>query len=427
MGIILKNKLLTIYYIVLLCLLTPLFGVGDPPMAFRLVYCVAAIIPITFYNVKLFPVVMMVLFTIAKFGIGTPFIPTELYYYTFVFFIVYCISKSKKPAIPLPHSIIWLSALVLIVDFVTSMKISMYGFSLLTVLVFARYIQKSEMPNFSLFFSYLFIIVSVVISFEFLFTDRSYTIMLDTSEERVMWVDPNYLGGVIGMGCLVAFNLLMQNFSKFFLRLVFAGVVAVSFIVLLYNGSRGALLSVAISILYLFCVSDQKIIYKVLLAMVLATFLVFLYNNDYFEIIEMRMENESGGGSGRLTIWENKLSAFNNEINPLRWIFGNGYEGGYALGYINYNGGAGRGFHNDYLAHLCDYGIVGLCLFLSVMISPLKSVGFKCKMANASILFLCVNCFTIEPMTLGMVIYFIFWLYAVSLADDYKKKSYGIC
>ncbi len=72
---------------------------------------------------------------------------------------------------------------------------------------------------------------------------------------------------------------------------------------LLYNGSRGALLSVAISILYLFCVSDQKIIYKVLLAMVLATFLVFLYNNDYFEIIEMRMENESGGGSGRLTIW----------------------------------------------------------------------------------------------------------------------------
>lgn len=113
--------------------------------------------------------------------------------------------------------------------------------------------------------------------------------------------------------------------------------------------------------------------------MVLATFLVFLYNNDYFEIIEMRMENESGGGSGRLTIWENKLNAFNNEINPLRWIFGNGYEGGYALGYINYNGGAGRGFHNDYLAHLCDYGIVGLCLFLSVMISPLKSVGFKCK------------------------------------------------
>ncbi len=107
----------------------------------------------------------------------------------------------------------------------------------------------------------------------------------------------------------------------------------------------------------------------------------------------------------------------------MRWIFGNGYEGGYALGYINYNGGAGRGFHNDYLAHLCDYGIVGLCLFLSVMISPLKSVGFKCKMANASILFLCVNCFTIEPMTLGMVIYFIFWLYAVSLADDYKKEE----
>jgi len=52
------------------------------------------------------------------------------------------------------------------------------------------------MPNFSLFFSYLFIIVSVVISFEFLFTDRSYTIMLDTSEERVMWVDPNYLGAL---------------------------------------------------------------------------------------------------------------------------------------------------------------------------------------------------------------------------------------
>ena len=48
MGIILKNKLLTIYYIVLLCYLPRYLVVGDPPMAFRLVYCVAAIIPITF-------------------------------------------------------------------------------------------------------------------------------------------------------------------------------------------------------------------------------------------------------------------------------------------------------------------------------------------------------------------------------------------
>ena len=42
---------------------------------------------------------------------------------------------------------------------------------------------------------------------------------------------------------------------------------------------------------------------------VIVVFVVWLYDNAYFELIENRIANDSGGRSGRTDIWINKWSS----------------------------------------------------------------------------------------------------------------------
>ena len=104
-------------------------------------------------------------------------------------------------------------------------------------------------------------------------------------------------------------------------------------------------------------------------------------------------------------------------------LFGVGWEKG-----IEY--GAARlklkvlGFHNDFLAFLVCYGVIGLSLFLALLIQPLRNIKRRSQrwaVVYANVLYLIAGCATLEPFSTGNFTFYAFLMYTMLLARiEYK-------
>ena len=151
---------------------------------------------------------------------------------------------------------------------------------------------------------------------------------------------------------------------------------------------------------------------------------IVLYKLNMFSALEQRMESDDGTGNARTTIWAYKTAQF-LLFPPDVILTGLGYRGGFMLGFVD-----GYGFHSDYVAFFVDYGIIGTILFVILFMYPLylaiknkRNRGIICAMT----LYLMVNCATLEPLTGGRLIYYLFYLYIIILAkqqNNYINKSY---
>lgn len=95
-------------------------------------------------------------------------------------------------------------------------------------------------------------------------------------------------------------------------------------------------------------------------------------------------------------------------------LFGIGYSKGFYLAIPG-----GFGFHNDYLAFLVDYGVVGLILFFCIVAYPLKLVAnspSKRPIVISLLAFILICSMTLEPFTYGRLTYWYFYMLIVLLA-----------
>lgn len=83
--------------------------------------------------------------------------------------------------------------------------------------------------------------------------------------------------------------------------------------------------------------------------------------------------------------------------------------------------GYSRGFHNDYIAILVEYGIVGTLLFASLLLSPIKNSCNKILVISI-VVYIAMAASTLEPISGGMIMYFCFLLYAYVIG---KSKRFG--
>lgn len=81
------------------------------------------------------------------------------------------------------------------------------------------------------------------------------------------------------------------------------------------------------------------------------------------------------GGSGRMKIWGDVIS-LQKESDLLQWLFGHGYEG-----VIKSTGNLSA--HNDFLEILFDYGLIGFGLYLSMIISLIRTARNKIRVGNS--------------------------------------------
>ena len=420
----------TFYFImaVFILLLTPFTGtVGAPPAMLRILYLAAVVIVTWMYDKEWLPAVITTLFTISKFGYSVAYMPTDLWYYV-VLFAGYCV-LTRKPLLRSPK-IIWFFALwVIIVDILHTYTVYDNALSLILLgLVSSSCCLNSARKNGEMF-SLCFVTISLVISIEYVFASSNivfvYTGISSEDDARVMWADPNYLGCVVSMGGLVAFSNLLKKDKHWLKYTISVFVIGISFIMLLMNASRGALLAFLSGFFVLFSTTKAKPIYKLMLFGVIAVFVVWLYDNAYFELIENRIANDSSGGSGRTDIWINKWRAYGSK-ETFEKILGLGYFDGYRIAQstsIVDGKLSGGGFHNEFLAHIVDYGFVGIVVLFCFFYYPIK-IGQKVSPVVLShIILLVVACMTLEPLSLGMFVYYAFWFYIVQKSREIKENE----
>lgn len=394
-----------------------------PSVGYRLAYLVAVMWPL--YTVKrdAMPVVITLFFTITNYNFSYSYMPYEVYIYDILIVLGLLFgyrSLSLKFKLP-SFLVIWL-IIITLVDFLTEFKIRYISYSLIGIVLLWPYINWGKANQFKLM-SWGFIIASTVLAISFLVFGRNYMESYSGGGgfDRQGWADPNYFGCVVGIGVILALIELIIHKYNLLLKTILVSCILVILACLALNASRGAILSVGLSVLVLVSLTKTKPIYKVLLALFVIVAIVVMNNMGYFDLLKFRISNDSTGGSGRITIWINKIDAFFKEANILNCFFGMGQEGGRALA-LDTN--ISTGFHNDFIAFFCEYGLIGLILFIKWLYYPIKLAKNNKWLVASVVCYIAACGLTLEPVTAGRFTYFVLWIYAIQLSV-YQKVKYS--
>jgi len=409
-----KARNILLYYLALIVILLLWRSESTaPPMALRVIYLLAVMAPSFTRYRWIVPAALSCIWMITINGPSYSFMPTEPYLYIFTLLLCSFTSNKERTILFIDiKEIISLLLYVTLINLVTGADISNMSYCLVVVLLFCVFFDI-DLGVITKYFSWAFMIFSIVISC-FALENRSEILMSSisgsSSFERLSWVDPNYMGMQIGFGSIIGLA------NLFFPREVGKWEKSLSIIVLvlsipsiLLTGSRGASLSIMASIAVFVLISNTKFYRRIFTAVLITALLYFLFSNHYMDLLIHRINNDDGTGADRTLIWAEKIKYF-REKNPLAWLFGLGHQQALKLNLRKLI----VGFHNDYLAALCSYGVTGLMLLMNFLLTPLKKVKKQTSSKSiiigyTSYILLCMM--TLEPFTAGVISFFIFILY----------------
>lgn len=383
-----KHKYIYVYYIFmfLICLSWTNTSLVAPPIFLRIIITCLIFFPLLKY-IWLLPTVL-VLFVGLRFNSVAPYgyIPQTWSFYLIVS-IILCIFNVKRFSIKDRIFILFLMY-VFLVDLFNLVFLSDFFLLLLSLYLLSRIEIKSEGVN---LFLLSFVLLSIVLSVYYFLYANEFEVSYDvTNFSRSTWVDPNYLGILLGCGLMISLAFLMKIMpynkvdKKYYILFGLCAILSISVIVL--QASRGALLSIGASFIVMVLFSKRVSIKRkfIFSLSVFATILVLFYMG-YFDLLFFRIESDTTG-SGRTDIWFEKI---NNALNNPLFIIGGGYQNAMELP-------PKIDPHNDYLALFLDYGILGMLMYIICLLKILKT---KSIFLSSLAIFCCFASLTISPMT----------------------------
>lgn len=424
-----ENWAIAVYYLLLLFVLVSWKSpIVAPPAPLRILFISAMILPATFKYRDWMAPVLICFTTISRYSFAFSFLPYEVGIVAFVLIVcTYFAYGSLLVHKKTPKYLLVLAIYTLYVDIVTGGQILPITYCLWIIICLYRFVNfKTDFAY--KFISFSFSVASLVLSILYLTTRNQFSVLYgDWSEglERSGWTDPNYFGMAIGMGCVAASVMLFSKKNGLLLKLFYLGTIGTTLAVSLLNASRGAILSIAFAMAVLLFFSNIKRHFKISALLIATVFLIYLFNNGYFDLLIYRIQNDSGGGSGRFDIWVLKLLAYFEEGNILNILFGYGGNfGANQLGVSHFMKTTGS--HNDFVAFFVNYGPVGLILLLCILFSPIKQF-LKNQRHNTALLacsgYLILCCLTLEPLSFGHLPYYAFIFYIIVISRKYENEQ----
>ncbi len=428
-----KNTFVIVYYIILLLILSFRQDTkAEPPMVLRLAYLFAVLLPCLFSKSISYPAILTVFLTIGHYGYAYSYMPYMTYIYgiltlamTFVLSMRHRMLKGDQP----PFLVLF-TVYIFLVDLIASYGnpqthiIEDVTWCFVMLLCFF-FFSEGKYENTRHQLSVAFALTSTLLSLYFL-TNRTTFVRdygYESGLERSGWADPNYFGMVIGMGTVMAIIKVLDKKWRHLALLekaLYIVTVIITIPTLILNASRGSIISLLSSLVVLVVLSKAKMGYKVVLVLLAVIGVVLLYQNQYFELLEYRIANEEGTMSGRTIIWKEKLEAY-LQGDLMQLLFGYGFTAGFNIT------GRACGFHNDFLAFLVDYGIVGVGLLLNMLYYPFKIMSRKSHsrpVVLALTTFLVTCMLTLEPFTHALLAFFTLYFFIILSAKD-KSVSFS--
>lgn len=414
-----------IYYAIMLIFITLRTSESEPSFTIRYGYLFAFFLPLILKFSDLLPACLTCFMTVGLYGFAYNFFPYQMLIYPIICLMAVLFSgnKLRYNTSTFTYLIIYVLFHLLLVNLLDSGSPQDVFYSTLTIVFFSIIVShKLESSSFYLMNGFTF--ASLSLSYIYFANYERFLVSYNALDgmERSGWTDPNYLSCVIGMGVITSTLLLFtQKGSSLLIKICWITIASFSFAAQLIMASRGGILAVVLAMGIILFALKIKNKYKILAIIACAIFVIILYNYGFFELLEYRIENDSGGGSGRDIIWQAKLNAFVDKANILQWLFGMGSEGA-----LNITGQY-VGFHNDYLSTFCSYGLIGLLSLCYLLYYPIKvAAKYQKTVVLAMVLYLATCSLTLEPLTAGrltyIAFYFLILIYAKSTRLSNIKK-----
>lgn len=190
--------------------------------------------------------------------------------------------------------------------------------------------------------------------------------------------DPNFFATFISVGVIGAFcikNKLYRN-----------SVIIINIFAIILSGSRGALLSLAISLIVFFIIKEKKISFKMIL--IISSMAIIIYiGMGYLENIGFFREHQ--GTNGRFEMIEYFVEKIQDKP-----IFGYGYSSAKSL--LEENNFKNASSHNSLIDYVIGYGIPCGALFIYVLLKSInKGLKKESKITFVINILLIVNSNTI--------------------------------
>ena len=358
------------------------------------------------------------LFSVAPYG----YLPTEPIYYFAFAIVLYLIDVSIKnnaqnKAISRSRSGIGLIVFLMIVllsNLVNQVDQLDYLYLLATSIVLSKFIRRGDdlalMEMGFMIVTFCLSIYALVFRDDFIVREYVSTKII----EIAYWTDPNYLGCVLSIGIVVSFYYFMNRVKDIgVLRVLYLVVFIIGFLTLGLLASRSAFLAAIIPTLYILYKKTSSIKNLIFVILFIGIVVVFLSNTNYFDSLIARFNDSDPTGSGRTVIWENSFSRFIRSDTSLL-LFGGGTDYANSLCGQSINMAIASP-HNNYLAVLYDYGIVGLIAFLAILFSWFK-MNIHNVLPVSLILVFAIMCFSLVPL-----MYLPFWFLVVLI----EKQDVG--
>lgn len=421
-----KPRRLFLYYLMFVVAMVTWTNVAlAPPLPVRIAFLVAVLYPGLNDVRGLLVAALTCFWSIATYGYAYSYMPTMPYIYVFALTLALWMFWDRHRSITsrllggensMPFFFliyVWLS------DAYTESSLGNTAYILLTMTMLTPFVPVVNRRTVT-YFSLSFMTVTIVLSYYLIITRDLFTYgaaAFTTDLDRPGWTDQNYLGLVIGMGASVAITCMMKSklYRWYFIALCIV-TFSISIPVLLMLASRTALMALVASVVIQLMFSKWKKKYKFVLILAAAAFLYYLYANEYFDLVEKRIEADDGSGSNRMYIWEKKIHGFFANDSLVELIFGVGKDRG--IGISTILGLNNVGFHNDFLAFFVCYGLVGLGFFTCMLFRPL----FKARRHTpyftavyANFFYLLIGSLLIEPFSMDMYPFYAFLFYTMLL------------
>jgi hypothetical protein len=403
-----KKQLLPViaYYFVLLLIAMSWTerALIEPSTVFRLLFVVLFSLPLFKYR-YLAPAVLAVFTAIRLFSVSPyGYLPSDAkfyFYLTLLIFFIEIVPHIYAGRINLffkgsSKGLIALLFIALISNLVNLSADYSFVFLLGSVFILTRFVRSRD--NIEML-EIAFMVVTFCLSIYAFIFSADFAIKQYVNKDiiqRAYWTDPNYLGSVLTVGIVISFYYFINRTrDKIIFRISYLVISIMGFIVLGLLASRGAFIAAiapALYILYKKTNSVKNLVFVVLFVGI--TFVAFS-NTEYFSSLFARFDSGDTTGSSRTIIWELSINKFFQSDMPMLLLGGGtNYSDllvGKSLGMARYS------THNNFLAILYDYGIIGLLLFISMFYSWLRRNSHNVLLVSL-IIYFGIVCFTLVPL-----------------------------
>lgn len=389
-----------------------------PPLPFRLLMIFAVFAPILFNR-------ELVLFAIPFFMILRGQLATDYQYLpdirTYIFYIgmlavVFCIHgkaiklKNFRCFAPLALFCMYL----FIIDILSVQKIGPYVTHIFFGLLLTFFIVKKNDVH---ILAAALIAACTLLAVYYILM---YDLFLETWNsveglERSGWNDPNYFSILLGMGYMISMLYLLNYLQSdliIFKKSILIVACLVIFAAVVMTASRAGFLAVSAMSLFSLVKSKPKLKVVLFAFLIIVVFVGVLYKWGVFDTLIYRFlvqDNISTGGS-RTIIWKRVCENYYSQPY-LSQVFGGGY---WHRAFLSH----GHETHNEFLAILSDYGLIGLCMYIVILFSMVIGRGRYTKARAMATIYYILSVISLSPFQYVYIVFFLIWIIGLKRVDD---------